>query len=152
LKNRGFEPEPRGEDLIFNFRSGKTEVNAEVAFTFESIEQKMVIVEIDTNLKASCRYNEFKDHLLDLMTAAEKVELCWREVIKDTSFGKKSLTCELKKTYKLTGVLSELGLSSFTAKMGNRYSIDFFGNKVVVYGDVDSNIVSVLQKIITMYL
>ncbi len=152
LKNEGFELEPRGEDFKFNFESGKTEIDAEVMLAFEPMGDKVIISGIDANLTALCGYKEFVGHILDLVTAAEKIEECLRKVIKDAKFEKRSLVCELKNIYELTGVLSGLELSSLAAKIEDKYSIDLFGDKIIAYGNIDQNVASILRKMITVYL
>ncbi len=153
LKNKGFEVEPRGEDLKFNFTTGKTEINADVMFAPEVVEEgKVITSEVEVNLTASCGYNNFEGYILDLKKGAEMIEKCLRKVIKDVEFKGGNLTCELKNLYELTGILSGLELSSLAAKIGNRYSIDLFKNRIITYGDIDQNVTSILRKIITVYL
>lgn len=152
LKKGGFVLGPKGESLKFNFEMGKTKIDAEVMFALEPMEEKVIISGIDANITALCGYNEFEGHLLDLTAAAEKVEECLRNTIKNAKFGRRSLTCKLKNIYELTGVLSGLELSSLAAKIKNRYPIDLFGDRIVAYGNVDQNVASTLRKMITIYL
>ena len=152
LKNGGFELEYGGKDLKFILGSGKTKIDAEVMFAIEPMEEKVIISGIDANLTASCGYNKFNGYLLDLTAATERIEECLRRAIKDIKFERRSLTCELKNIYELTGVLSGLELSSLVAKIGNQYSIDLFEDKIVAYGNIDQNVASILKKIITVYL
>jgi hypothetical protein len=151
LRRKGFESESRRDNFAFDLDSGGITVSAEIMFVQEFREEKEIISGVEVNLTALCRYNKFNAHILNLTAAAERIEECLRKAIKDVNFVRRSLSCELKNMYELTGVLAEYKPSSLDVEIGDGYSIDLFENKIVAYGNIDEKITSILQKMITVY-
>ena len=142
----------RGYSSIFKYIVGKTEM--EITLTpsyFPQNENKdLVISYVQCDFKLiECGYRKLEGHMLDLMRALIKLKDSLREIIGELT--NDSLSCEIKRLYEFTGVLKDLKMSSLTGKICGLYKIDLSENKLVIYGPLDQELVSIIKDIIAYY-
>lgn len=142
----------RGNASVFQSILGKTESEVTItpSYVTKEDEGELLVDYLQCDFKLiKCKYNNFDGHLLDLIQIFRKLELNLED-----RFGKWTgdiLTCEIKRLYEVVGVLEDLKMSSLTGKIGGKYAIELFENKLIVYGTIETKMTSMIKDIITYY-
>jgi hypothetical protein len=142
-----------GSTSNFQYIFGTTEIEIALTPSYvvrESETNGLVVDYLQCDFKLiDCRYRNFNGHLLDLIQTLRKLEMSLEDVVGRWLAG--SLTCEIKRLYKFVGVLKDLKMSSLMGKIGGLYEIELFEKSLIVYGDVETKMSSMIKDIITYY-
>lgn len=144
----------RGNASVFDYTLADTDVEIVLtpSYVFKGDEEEGELIvdhlQCDFRLK-DCKYRNFKDHFLNLTQIFRKLEMTLEEEV--GRWVGESLTCEVKRLYDFVGVLKDLEMSSLTGTMADRYKIELSKNRLVVYGTIETKMISMVKDIITYY-
>lgn len=143
----------RGNSRTFKSILGRTEFEVTITpsyVTRENEEEELIVDYLECDFKLiECKYRNFNGHLLDLIQLFRELERNLENIV--GRWTGESLTCEIKRLYEFVGVLKDLKMSSLTGKIGGRYKIELFENKLVVYGTIETGMTSMIRDIIAYY-
>jgi len=151
IKNNVKYEGQRGNKHYFQFKTGMTEIKLDILPSFFEVKKKGLFLEsIQVDFSpVNGKYNQFKDSIVDMLSSTKHLEKTLGSLVGNLT--SESLRCGLKKVYRFTGILKGFKLSALTGKIDNKYQIDLSQNGVVVYGSIDSGLISELKKIIAFY-
>lgn len=150
LMERGFRFTGEGDALRFEQKWGRTELNIDISFGCDTYGDDLIISSIESRLRAICEYNNFDGYILEITQASEEIANALRNIIVDIEFSK-NLRCELKHIYELTGILSELKLTSLSGVIEEQYLLDLTPKGMITYGRLNQDVTSMMKKAIVMY-
>jgi hypothetical protein len=142
----------KGTSIIFNYISGKTEIELTLTPSYQATEEEgeLIVDYLECNFKLiRNRYKDFNGHLLDLIQTFRRLDSSLKEVVGE--WRGESLTCEIKRLYEFVGVLKDLKMSSLKGKMGGQYEIEMFEKHLIVYGEIETKMTELLKDVITYY-